>query len=175
MTLWLPPGPEQRLLEERLADTARRLEMVEMDPLCVRLTVEFKQFDEWVSIVKAKDHAAAPGIRPGFYHVMRFNQNAPLSFLPIEAPDGGFMVPDSGVLERLRRTDMWNERVVRDRRRALEMEEQAKRADEARDAEERREELTDRWNAASRTHVSMSTDQPWSQNVAGRRKRADQR
>jgi hypothetical protein len=53
-------------------------------------------------VVRAKPHASAPGIRAGFYHIMRFNEGAPLSFMPIEASDGSFREPTSDVLDRLR-------------------------------------------------------------------------
>src|SRR3954463_5951969 len=111
MSLWVPPTVSRELMDTRLRDTAERLQMVEMDTLCHQLTLYCHDFDPKVSVVKAKPHATAGGMRPGFYHIMRFNENAPLSFTVIEAKDGGFQVPDSSIIDRLRRTDLWNERV----------------------------------------------------------------
>lgn len=167
--LWVPPKVEKRLVESRMRDTAEALKMVEMDPLCIQLTAELRDFDEKVSVVKAKDHAHAPNIRPGFYHVMRFNEGAPLSFTPIEARDGGFKVPTSEVLERLRRSDLWNTRVVRDRELVARREAERQARVEEREREERVAEITERWAAASRTQVSLNRDGPWSQNAAGKR------
>lgn len=144
--------------------------MVEMDPVCINLTAWVRDFDEKVSIVKARENAHAPGIRPGFYHIMRFNEGAPLSFVPIEDPkDGGFTVPDSNVLDRLRRSDMWNERVVRDRAAVAEREARELQAKEEAERAERVEEITERWAAASQTRVSFNRDTPWTQGVAGKR------
>ena len=164
--LWTPPHVEQELLAERLRDTAERLMMVDLDPLCVQLTAEARKLDECVSIVKAKDNAQAPGIRPGFYHVMRFNQGAPLSFLPIEGKDGSFVVPTSKVVDKLRASDLWNSRVVRDRQRELEDAQRQREREQETDTAEIIDEAQERWAAATRTQVSLNPDVPWTQNAS---------
>lgn len=171
--LWLPrlyqSERERELVETRIKDTAEKLKMVELDPLCVQLTAEARKLDDKVSIVRVKDNAEGPGIRPGYYHVMRFNEGAPLSLTPIEAKDGGFLVPTQGTIDRLRASDTWNERVVRDRRERARAEEQAIAKQEQTETEERRDEILQRWKAVSETSVSMNRDAPWSQNVKGRK------
>jgi hypothetical protein len=145
--------------------------MVEMDTLCHQLTLYCHDFDPKVSVVKAKPHATRGGDAAGYYHIMRFNENAPLSFTVIEAKDGGFLVPDSSMIDRLRRTDLWNERVVRDQRAVLERQEREKQAREDAEREERVEEIAERWASATETRVSFNRDTPWTQTAGAKRDR----
>ena len=169
-SLWVSPKVARELVDQRIHQAADILKMVRLDPLCVQLTTYARGFDEKVSVVKASEKAEHPGIRPGFYHVMRFNEGAPLSINAIEAPDGGFMVPTTATLDRLRDSDMWNSRVVRDRRRAHEAEQEAIRRQEQQETADRQQEILERWKAVSETQISMNDSTPWSQNVKGRRK-----
>jgi hypothetical protein len=66
-----------------------------------------------------------------------------------------------------RRVDMWDERVMRERRRIKQEAEEAKRR---REEQERRDfdlECLEAWKAVSRTQVSMNTDTAWGQNARG--------
>lgn len=47
------------------------------------------------------------GIVPGRWHVRRTNKDTSDSYFPITTPDGGFREPDFGILEELRRRDLW--------------------------------------------------------------------
>jgi hypothetical protein len=50
------------------------------------------------------------GVVPGRWHVVRKNPPpAPDSFIPITTRDGGYCEPHSGILEELRRRDLWKE------------------------------------------------------------------
>jgi hypothetical protein len=54
------------------------------------------------------------------------------------------------------RSDSWNQRVVRDREVVARREEEARARAEEREREERVEEITERWKAATRAQVSMN-------------------
>ncbi|HZA18977.1 MAG TPA: hypothetical protein VE645_19205 [Pseudonocardiaceae bacterium] len=129
---------------------------------------ELQKIDPLLRLRRAKEHAAAPGVTPDFYHLLRLNREGPIWVLPLTWPDGSFAEPTSQMLEGLRACDLQNDRVVRDRVAADEL--AAKRAERAK--ENNREDLADegdeRWAAYSRTQVLTSPDVAWAQNSAGR-------
>jgi hypothetical protein len=84
--------------------------------------------------------------------------------------DGGFVEPGSWVFDRLAESDMWSERVMRDRRRIKREAEEAKRRREEQERADFDRECLEHWKAVSRAQVSMSRDVPWTQNSAGRRR-----
>jgi hypothetical protein len=115
---------------------------------------------------------AVPGrwnlVWPGF-------SGGPLAVLPLvltaDGPrlggEGEFVEPGSWVFDHLAESDMWSERVMRERRRIKREAEEAKRR---REETERREfdlECLEAWKAVNRTQVSMNTDTPWAQNARG--------
>lgn len=69
---------------------------------------ELKAIDSKLSLVKARETVAFErGLIPGFWHVRRQNGGTlPDSYLPITGPGGQFMEPHSGVLEKLRESDL---------------------------------------------------------------------
>ena len=145
--------------------------MAQRTQVCAEFNPELAHIDPYLELVFWPDHVPAPmGFVAGRYHIVRHNPGAPGSVEPLVAADGGFRQPDSSLFEFLRASDMWNEQAMRDRRRVMQSAKDAQAAREHREAEDRREELRDRVNAATRTSVSM-TDVPWSQNAQGARGR----
>jgi hypothetical protein len=82
---------------------------------------------------------------------------------------GGYREPDSGLFELVRRSDMWDDRLERDRRRVREEALKAKEKREREELEEIEREAFERWQAVTRTQVSLNRDSPWTQNTNGRR------
>jgi hypothetical protein len=120
----------------------------------------------------------AQGARPGFWHLIWPSYHGgPLNVQPLTVEDGRPRVggdgeraePGSWLFDWLARADMWNERAQREQRRIAERARES--ADRRLEAERRAfdEECLERYKAVSQASVSMNTDVPWSQNVAGRR------
>jgi len=165
--LYLPPSV---MAAERLrfaADIDARVDRD--DPVALRFTRLLQAHDRRLIMVRAKD-TIAPGtpLKPGYYHLIVRNDNAPLSVFPVEGANGEYVEPTSRVFTRLAAGDMHNpavyrEMVQKDRRRDAEVERDKKLR-----KEQRRDHLRDNVNAATRTSVSMNRDARWTQNASGR-------
>jgi hypothetical protein len=167
MPLHLPESVVMRLRLER----AQELAMAEADSVCVEFTRELRKVDCNLEMVywpmRAPD---IHGFVNGCYHVVRHNPDAAGSVEALVDADGQYREPGSWVFDMLAASDMWDDRVMRDRATLRKRAEQARERAKAREREDRREELTDRANAAWRASVSM-TDAPWCQSMDGRRGR----
>jgi hypothetical protein len=120
--------------------------------------------------------AVAQGAFPGRWNLVwpGFN-GGPLTVQPLVlrdgepriGGDGGFVEPGSWVFDLLAEADMWSERVMRDRRRIKAEAEEAKRRRQEIERAEFDRECLERWQAVSRTQVSMNRDTAWGQNARG--------
>lgn len=173
--LFVPPTVSRELREETLRREAEGLRDLSVDRGW-RWVKEFEQELQRIDPllfgpVKCPDpapiDAVVMGARPGFWHVGRGNPTAPQSLLPITGPHGEYVEPSSGVFDMLRASDLWNDEVRRDQRRREQQLADAKQRREERERREFDEECLERWNAVSRTQVSMSRDRPWAQNSQG--------
>jgi hypothetical protein len=168
MTLYLPPAVAAERRREFAAEIDKRCDP--NDPLAQRFTRELQQIDSRLMMVRARPLiATGTPLIPGYYHVLRVNDEAPLSVFAVHE-NGRYCEPDSRVFERLAAGDLHDPRTLRRWAQAERDEQRAAERDQEREHEERREELRDRVNAATRTWVSMNRDEAWSQNVKGRRR-----
>jgi hypothetical protein len=120
--------------------------------------------------------AVAQGAFPGRWNLVwpGFN-GGPLSVQPLVlrdgvpqlGGDGGFVEPGSWVFDRIAEADMWSERVMRERRRIKAEAEEAKRRRREIERAEFDQDCLERWQAVSRTQVSMNRDTAWGQNARG--------
>lgn len=175
MGLWTPPSVSRDLAAEaeqdaasvRLAAALRgQLDWWNRELKLIDQRLEMVWFDEGVDIV---------GVVPNRYHVIRWNDApAPPSLIPVVGPEGEFVEPNSALFDKLRAGDMWNGEARREQEKRQRRAEDARNRQMAREAEERQAEILERWIAATRTQVSMSSDTPWTQNMspASRRERA---
>ena len=114
------------------------------------------QIDPDLRLVKATEHAHFPGLTAGLYHVLRRNPLGAPTLLAVSGPNGEFKEPDSSLLDALRKQDLWNDRVSRDRSRALEELDRQKARRMQFEKEERQDEIAERWKAASNPGVSFT-------------------
>jgi hypothetical protein len=167
MGLLLPEAVIRNLRLER----AQELAMAEADSVCVEFTRELRKIDVHLEMVYWPMRApSVQGFMNGCYHIVRHNPDAAGSVEPLVDADGAYREPGSWVFDLLASSDMWDDRVMRDRATVRKRAEQARECAKAREREDRREELRDRANAAWRASVSM-TDVPWTQAMDGRRGR----
>lgn len=138
------------------------------DPVMDQWNPELRKIDVFLRLGRARDKAEAAGIVAGYYHILRINPGAPLTVNPLTSPDGGFVEPSMAMLEALKGCDLQNDAVVKakrkmdaDRRAGLER-------DKARETSDRQREIFERFQAATRVHVSR-TDVPWTNKVKGRK------
>lgn len=127
--------------------------------------------DPRLEVIFAPPYASAEtGLEPGRYHVMRRNEPpTPPTLIPLEGTRGEFVEPGQWVVDLLRRSDLQNPRVMADHREAKRRLEMEKRNEQQRETEERREHLRDAYKSRFETSISFNRDNPWTQNVAGKR------
>jgi hypothetical protein len=155
---WISDASERRNQATVSEHKAELQEMLEQAPTPV--TEEWNrilhQIDPQLRMVRAQESANAPGIVPGYYHILRRNELGPPTPIPLAGHDNEFLEPGSWVLEMLQRSDMWSGSARRERDRvAQELERQRRRAKD-RETEERKDEINERWKAASNPGVSFS-------------------
>lgn len=143
--------------------------MIAVESTMAHWNPELARIDPDLSLIRAKHGAQAPGLKPGFWHLMRSTPGAPINLIPLEGPGGEFREPGSWMFDMIRSSDLWDGRVTRDRERKLAAAEDAKRRARLAEREARQGEILERWQAASRAQVSMNRDTPWSQSHAGKR------
>lgn len=141
---------------------------------------ELKKIDRNLRLMQATPLAAAPGVLPGFYHLVRLRDPAEGTFMwvqPIFGPDGGFIEPNSAMLDALRASDLQSTAAVGARHLIAENERRSAERAKAKDEEDRLEEGVERFKAATRTQILTSSDVPYSQNnsAAARRARGEKR
>lgn len=167
--LWVPPRVSRELEEGRKQHEADLAAMFVFDGhILSKWNKELRKIDPLLRLGRARDKAHAPGVVPGFYHLVRFNPGAP-PWVQALHNNGQFVEPSSRMLEMLKASDLQNARAVYDRKRA---DEEAARAEEKAkqvDHEERVDDAVELVKANTQVRISMNKDTPWSQNVAGRR------
>lgn len=105
---------------------------------------KLKRIDPALQLVRAASNATLPGLKPGYYHVVRDNGHHPPTILVHEGENGEWLEPNSYLLEQLEKGDMWNSRSAKEnekRAKAARLEAESERA---RERAERQEELKDR-------------------------------
>jgi hypothetical protein len=163
---------EREEFRARLASEAIRAKADEVRGVLDQFNYELRQIDPLLEMVRAGETVSVESaMRPGYYHIIRWNQGAPPSVIVIEGDHGEYVEPTGRVFDMLKRNDLWdpaNQRLVAQRERLAE---EAAERQKIRDREERQEEIFERVQAATRTQVSMNRDTPWGQNQAGAAKR----
>lgn len=166
--LWTPPvSREHRESTERFV--AELVESTRREVMCDYWDRELQKIDPKLTLIKAHDNATVPGLRPGYWHIVRDCFPGPPSILPLVGDEGEYVEPTSKMLEVLKAGDLQNERAMEARRRQDEESARRRLRDKERGHEERVEEMVDRFKSLTQTRVSMNTDTPWTQNTAGKR------
>lgn len=114
-----------------------------------------REIDPYLQLVKARENTTLPGLKPAYYHVIRHNPGAPPSILVVEGPNGEFREPDSGLLEQLRRDDLWSDRSIAERERRERERERAEQHAKEHERSERVDEIHDRLKAKASPGVRV--------------------
>ncbi len=173
---WVPPAVSEEMLEQRRQREAQGLKALQTDALFAekkRWDRELAAIDPGLKLVWCPDpapiEAAAMGAVPGRWNLMRAINGVPPTFIALQTPEGDYLEPGSHIFETLARSDLWDERNMRERERRVEQLRRASAREKEREREERQQEIKERMKAIRETSVSMNRDVPWSQNVAGRK------
>ena len=152
------------------AENARALQLVELTERVKKFNHELKKIDPYVEVFKAPENASHPGVRGGFWHILRRPPAGLPTFIVHETPDGQFRDLDSGIFQTLRDGDMWSAERQRDRAKFMRQAEQARERAEEQERAERVEELTDRMKAAWSPGVSFAgAGRGWSYRAGARK------
>lgn len=163
--LWVPPS---RDLIGRTKDHNEQVDAVAVkNEVCREFDRELKRIDSNLDMVWFGPQVPVGGV-PHRYHLRIRPPVGPKTLVAITGPQGEFVEPGSAIFAKLAEGDMWNGEAERFRKRSQLEAERAADRKRAREAEERQDELRDRYNAAFRTGVSMMPG--WTQNSAGRKR-----
>lgn len=146
--LILPPIALYNAERERLSERHAALQWFDR---------ELKQLDVNLDAVKVSEHAGAAGMRPGFWHVrMTDPETGWQHYMVIEGPDGQFMEPHAGVIEKLRQHDLRRRGAFEDMLKQLDKADasRAKQESDWRDA--LKQEFAERYYNKANASVSMT-------------------
>ena len=166
-SLYLPPHIER---QRRREFEQRILRCVTVEDARAReYTRKLQAISTDMFMVRAHDTVDADlPLRPGFYHILIRNQDAPMSVMCVHENDR-YAEPDSRIFDVLARGNL-RERRVRDRLAEVEREQREAGEKELQTANEnRKERLQEIVKSATRAQISMDRTLPWTQNSAGRR------
>lgn len=168
-SLWVPPTVSRELQQKTMEHRAELMAAARRDATLDYWDRELQKLDPKLFMIKAADDAQVPGVKPGYYHVIRDCSPAPPAILPIVGDEGEFVEPTSRLLDVLRAGDLQNERAMEARRKQDEESARRRLRDKQRGHEERVEEMMDRWRSVNQTSVSMNRDAAWTQSANGKR------
>jgi hypothetical protein len=136
------------------------------DDVCERFNRELRQIDRRLEMRFFGPEPGLVGAVPNRYTLVLTPEVGPKTLIVLHGPRGEFMEPTSAVFAKLAEGDLWNADARRDRDRKAEAAERARDRQRQREQDDRNEELRDRYNAATRTWVSMNRDSAWTQNAS---------
>ncbi len=170
MSLWVPPRVSHELREETLKANEATLSMFQLQyGILDKWNRELKKFDPLMRLGKAHDNAEGVGVMPGYYHLIRINPGQPIWCTPIH-DNGKFAEPTNAMLDMLRRTDMQNPQVLRDKTEMAKKEAASKRAEKLDRRERRKDSMMEHWKSIYQPKVGFG-DKGWTNSVAGKRGR----
>lgn len=170
--LWTPPGSRAPKVSNDLVNSTKDHNehvdaLASKDEVCREFDRELRRIDSNIDMVWFGERTPVGGA-PHRYHLRIRPPVGPKTLVAITGPRGEFVVPGSAIYAKLAEGDLWNGEAERHRKRSAHEAEKAAERARRREAEDRQEELKDRWNAATRTSVSMLPG--WTQNSAGQRR-----
>lgn len=149
--LWLPNGVTREMEEARREFAASLVSHIRTK--MNSYNKELRKLDPHVQVVWAEPRAQHPLLRPGYWHIIRDNGAIPPTVKVIEGPNGEFREPDSGIFRELQEGDLWNERVLKDRRKRQVQAEKARQRMEERERQERVDDMTERLRSLKGTQI----------------------
>lgn len=166
--LWTPPSVTRELKDNTNKARAEMMQMVYLKGVMDDFNRELRDIDPYLELALASEKILAGNpLKPGFWHIIRHNPGAPPSVMTIEGPNGEYVEPTSEVFRMLKEdNDMWNPASMHRKRKREEELDRAKERRKERERKERKDEMLERYAAATRTQVSMVPG--WSQNVKGK-------
>ncbi len=153
--LWIPPAAVAKHKATSQQFTAALMAEAEVVGRVRHFNREIQKIDPYIEIVKADDNARHPALRPGYYHLVRRPPVGMPAIVAHEGPNGEFRDLDSGILQTLRNSDMWNSERQRDRDKRIKAAQRAQERQEEREREERVDEIMDRFKSRSGTSVLL--------------------
>lgn len=188
MTLWTPPRVSRELALETQRREAEALKVIAVErgfKWVQDFNRDLDEIEHGLRLLWCPDpaplDAVVCGAHPGRWHVYRPATSGPMNCLALvrntETGDvqlggqGDFVEPGSWVFEKLKAQDWWSGKVLAERNRQERRLEEARRKREEDERADFDREMYERYQAVSRTQVSMNRDTPWSQNASGARRR----
>lgn len=98
------------LPEHVVADLEREAEADAHIGRALAVDAALKSLNHRLELVWVGEHATTPGLVPVRWHVRRRDRDAGVMdmYFPITGPDGEYVEPTMGVVETMRRSDLWN-------------------------------------------------------------------
>lgn len=158
--MWVPPAVHRDLLDERRRLDAATLKGLELLEELNAINAELRKIDPHLELVRASPNATLPGLKPGYYHVVRRNPSAPVSVEVLEGPNGEFVEPGSNVFDMLERSDMWSERAMKIRQKKELDTARSRARQKERECLERMDEVRDRLRSLNNEQILVK-EIPW--------------
>lgn len=171
--MWVPPQYRQARedFEQEMRERVAYGELARVKGILDEFNYELRRIDSQLEMVRAPADCGLTGMKPHYYHVVRWNEGTAPTFITIQGENGEFVEPTSRVFEMLKAGDLWDPANMRRIRQRHANADAAAAKLRERENAARREEIADRVASVTRTQVSMNRDTPWAQNHAGTKRR----
>lgn len=136
-SLWLPARAHEERARAYAAEVERQADIRSTQQEWDRLLADI---DPRLRLRKAQENASLPGLKPGYWYVIRHADAGPPALICHEGENGEYRDPGSELLDKLRHWDCWDDRVRRDRERRHERIRKAYERQKAREREQRLDE-----------------------------------
>lgn len=146
----LPPTTRDEIDRDRRETVDN---MIEIAAVKADFDRDLKQIDPYLELLKAKDKTTVVGLKAGYWHVIRLNPGHPVDILPLQYPDGSYRNPGSWIYDFVMESDLWNDRAKRAKREAQAKAVAARERRQARESEDRINEMHERVASRNRTQI----------------------
>jgi hypothetical protein len=143
--MWVPPKYVQAReeFEHEMRQRVAYGELERVKGILDEFNHELRRIDDKLEMVRAPADCGLTGMKPHYYHVVRWNEGAPPTFIVVEGENGEFVEPTSRVFEKLKAGDLWDPANMRRIRQRHANAEAAAAKLRERENAARREELAD--------------------------------
>lgn len=167
-TLYLPDSVHTRGIalpraarEAYLQDNAEiELETMRVMGTLEQFNKELREIDPYLKLVKAKETTTVQGLKPGYYHLVRYEPGFPAYIKPVQHDNGEYREPDSSVFEMAMLDDMWNDRTRKALREARKKADEARKRQKERESMDRAREFDERLASRNRVQIHVRS-KPW--------------
>lgn len=151
----LPKRAENQVLKEQ-AQLVEEMENVSGALSYFTRALQDRFSDPYLKVILAKPNTTVEGLKPNYYHVIRFEPGRPVAIMPVEDPETGeWMDLGEHIFTMVAKADLQNDRTQRMLRAEREAAERARQNEKIARGQDRAGDFDDRYKHLINTQISV--------------------